>query len=301
MAFNNYQVATGNTPAAIASAVQALIGQGYQPFGPMALASQGTPVYSQAMTLGSPVIGATQNISQTTTTDPGAANDVTQGYTPGSFWLNTTTNRVWMCFTNAAGAAVWALDGVVVGVGVEPSGMLTQFGSSTASFPEEGNINRQISSAGVQPSSTAADIVLAVYSLPASAFDVLGRGLTITAAGAFGATANNKTVKLIWNPATAVVGSAVGAGGTTFCTTGVVNQNGGGWQVMGTVFKYGAAGSNTQLCVNNGAVGTTHFGVTAPALAAAVESGAILIAVTGNAATAASDITYNWLEVNAMN
>lgn len=53
-------------------------------------------------------------------------------------------------------------------------------------------------------------------------------------------------------------------------------------------------------------VGTTHGGLgtgTAgkPTAIAAVESGAILIAVTGNATTAASDIVFNFLNVNALN
>ncbi len=238
----------------------------------------------------------------TATTDPGVGNDNTQGYGPGSEWFNTTTNREWTCLSAATGAAVWSLGGVVPGVGVEPSSMLTQFGGGTASFPEEGNISRQISAAGIQPGATGADNVLAVFTLPASSLDQAGRGLTISAIGSFGATANTKTVKLIWNPSTAVVGSTVGAGGTVIATTGAVTTNGGGWQLSGNVFKYGAAGSNTQLVTSNGAIaGAAHLGTTSPALATATESGAILIAVTGNAATAVSDIALNWLEINAMN
>ena len=235
------------------------------------------------------------------TTDPGVSNDVTQGYNPGAFWINTSTSRMWCCLSNAAGAAVWLLDGVVPGTGVEPSSMLTYFGGGTASFPEEGNINRQISSAGVNPGSTGNDNVLAVYTLPASSFDILGRGLQITAMGSFGATANNKTIKIIFNAATAVVGSAV-TGGTTVCSTGVQATNGGGWMVSAAVFKYGANGSNTQIGMNTGMVaGASHLGVAAPVLITATESGATLIAITGNAATATSDIAFNWLEINAMN
>lgn len=240
----------------------------------------------------------------TATTDPTSANDNTQGYGPGSIWFNTSNNREWLCISAATGAAVWSFGGAsYANGGYNPSNEVTQFGSApTALMAAEGNINRQISSAGVQPGATGGDNVLAVYSIPPNSFDGIGnRALTITAAGSFGATANTKTVKLIYNPATAVVGSTVGAGGITLCTTGAQTQNGGGWQLMGTVMKYGAAGSNTQLCINNGAVGTTHFGVTAPAVSTAAENGAILVAVTGNAATAVSDIVFNWLEVNAMN
>src|SRR5229473_3962336 len=100
----------------------------------------------------------------------------------------------------------------------------TGFGASNAPILSEGNVNLQVSSAGVQPGATGADNVLAVYSLPSNAFDVAGRGISITAAGSFGATANNKRVKIVFNATTAVVGSTV-TGGTVICDTGTVAQN----------------------------------------------------------------------------
>lgn len=41
--------------------------------------------------------------------DPGAGNDNTQDYLPGSIWINTTAspNRAWLCSANATGAATW--------------------------------------------------------------------------------------------------------------------------------------------------------------------------------------------------
>ncbi len=39
---------------------------------------------------------------------PNADNDITEGYKPGSYWLNTTDNSVYYCFDNTDGAAVWA-------------------------------------------------------------------------------------------------------------------------------------------------------------------------------------------------
>src|SRR5216684_4756969 len=166
------------------------------------------------------------------TTDPGVSNDSSQGYQPGSFWFNTTTKRVWIAQTVAVGAAVWVFDGVQPGVGVVPSSMLTQFGASAANFLEEGNVNRQISSAGVSPGATGADNVLAVYSLPASAFDILGRGLCITAQGSFGATANTKRLKIIFNPFSTDAASTVGAGGVTIADSGAVVTNAGGWSLQ---------------------------------------------------------------------
>jgi hypothetical protein len=176
------------------------------------------------------------------------------------------------------------------------------FGGGAAVSGVEGNINTQISSAGVNPGATAADNVLAVYSIPAATFDQAGRGVQITAAGSFAATGNNKRVKIIVNPATAVVGSTVGASGTTICDTGTVATNNTGWQLQGSVFKYGAAASNTQIGIHNQAqIGAAVASMLAPSLITATESGAVLVAVTGNATTAATDIVFNFLEINAMN
>lgn len=182
-----------------------------------------------------------------------------------------------------------------------PSTTNTFFGGGTGTFLEEGNVSRLQSVAGVIPGSTGNDNVLAVYAMPANSFDIAGRGVTITAGGSLGATANNKTIKIIFNATTAVVGSAV-TGGTTIASTGVVATNGGGWWIGANVFKAGAAGSNTQVAISNGTiVGTAHGGTTAPTFPVAVENAVILIAITGNAATAATDIVLNWAEFNAMN
>src|SRR5262249_42093494 len=137
---------------------------------------------------------------------------------------------------------------------------------------------------------------------PAGSFDQANRGISITAQGSFGATGNNKRIKIVFNPASATVGSTVGAGGTTVADTGTVTTNGGGWSLSANVFKYGAAGSNTQIGVHQRAqVGAAVAALLARSLITGTESGAILIAVTGNAATAASDIVFNFLEVNALN
>src|ERR1700756_495190 len=89
------------------------------------------------------------------------------------------------------------------------SGTVTQFGSGTSTFPDEGNISRQISSAGVNPGSTGNDNVLAVFTLPANSFDIAGRGINIMACGQLSAAATAKTIKIIFNATTATIGSAV--------------------------------------------------------------------------------------------
>lgn len=180
------------------------------------------------------------------------------------------------------------------------------FGGGTAPMKREGNIDRSIlPTAGVSPGATAADNVLYSFSIPAGTFDKLGRGITITASGKFAANGNTKQLKVIFNPATAVVGSTVGAGGTTVADSGAQTGSGVGWFLSANVFKLGAAGSNTQFGQSAGGwVGGTHLGGGAgslPTYPTAVESGAILIAVTGNATTTATDIVLNFVEVNAMN
>ena len=237
----------------------------------------------------------------TATTDPGSTNDSSQGYSPNSTWFNTTTGRAWICVVSTVNAAQWAL-AVVPGVGVEPSSNLEQFGSGTGTVLAEGNIYRLVSGSGVTPTGTGVDNVLAVYSLPANSFDGIGnRGLTLTAAGAFGSDGNNKRVKIIFNPSAAVVGSTV-SGGTTIADTGTVATNGGGWNLQGSIFKYGVAGSNTQIAVNNSA---QAGGAVSPLLASgaitAVETAPILMCVTGNAAVSTGDIILYWFEINAMN
>ena len=239
----------------------------------------------------------------TPTTDPTSSNDVTQGFQPGMIWINTTALRAWLCLANTQGAAQWMFMGAAYGQGgFEPASVVTQAGSSTATFPEEGNVNRQTSLTGISPGATGADNVLAAFTLPANAFDIANRGVQISASGKFGATANNKTVRIQFNPATAVVGSTIGAGATIVADTGVVATNGGGWSLQANIFKVGAAGSNTQIAIHNQAqVGAAVSALLAPSAPVAVESGGILIAVTGNAATATSDIVFQWMEVNWMN
>lgn len=42
-------------------------------------------------------------------TNPGVGNDITQGYTQGSVWINATTDEVFTCTDQTAGAALWQL------------------------------------------------------------------------------------------------------------------------------------------------------------------------------------------------
>lgn len=187
--------------------------------------------------------------------------------------------------------------------GYDPNTVQTQFGSSTTGLMfEQGNINRQVFGTQQTPAATGADNVLAVYSLPANSLDTAGRGLMISAAGSFAATTNVKTVKIIFNPSSASVGNTVGGGGTTIGNTGAVTNSAAGWYLQGQVFKYGALGSNTQYGqAIDGNVSTNSTGVGSVSSITANEAASISIAITGNAATATTDILLSIFATNVMN
>jgi len=175
------------------------------------------------------------------------------------------------------------------------------FGNGTGNFGLEGNLVSQ-ASAGVNPAATGADNVLAVYSLPAGSFDQAGRVIEISASGGYAANGNTKTVKIIVGAASAVVGSTIGSGGTTIASSGAVATNGAGWSLEASVVKYGAAGSNTQQGIHSAAQnGSAVAALITPASLTLNEALPILIAVTGDAATTATDIALNFFAVNAQN
>jgi hypothetical protein len=252
---------------------------------------------------GCTMLPAYNNLSATT--DPSASDDHSQDYSVGSRWLNISASRAWTCLSAATGAAIWILDGVVPGVGVVPSNMLTYFGSGTGTVLEDGNLNRQIGNPLAGNNADTADDVLASYTLPASSFDVAGRGLCIIAQGSTGATPNDKRAKLWCN---ATISAGVVTGGTVIADTGLwvnrtIPNDSVGWRLMANVFKYGAAGSNTQYAQGTAILGGIHRGIGLPVFPTAVESSAIVIALTGSSYTAgaANDVVATWFEVNAMN
>ena len=149
------------------------------------------------------------------------------------------------------------------------------------------------------------DDVLASYVLPASSFDVAGRGLCITAQGGTGATTNNKRVKLWFN---ATISGASVSGGTVIADTGpwvngTIPNNNAGWQLMANAFKYGAVKANTQYAQGSAILGGIHGGIGPPLFMSAVESAAIVIALTGLSFTSgvANDVIATWFEIDAMN
>ena len=239
------------------------------------------------------------------TTDPGASNDHSQDYSVGSRWVNTIAGRIWTCLSAATGAASWALDGVAPQGGTEPSNITTAFGGGSGAFLSEGNLIRLVGNPLGSNNADTTDDVLASYVLPASSFDIAGRGLYITAQGGTGPTTNNKRVTLWFN---ATISGASVTGGSVIADTGswvngTIRNNSVGWQLTANVFKYGAAGANTQYAQGSAILGGIHGGIGAPVFMTAVESAAIVIAVTGSSFTSgvANDVVATWFEIDAMN
>lgn len=126
------------------------------------------------------------------TTDPGVTNDLNQGYSSGSQWINQTANRIWTCNSAAVGAAVWVLDGGAAGVGSQVTpGTLNATGTLTAALMLTGIVT-----------TTSAAAVAATLDI-ATAMDT-----------AFGASAPNNLafdfVIINTGPNTLTVGTAAG-------------------------------------------------------------------------------------------
>lgn len=71
----------------------------------------------------------------TATTDPTVNNDGTQGYQPGSTWINKTAKKSFLMISNATGAAVWQLDNEATGeISQGAPGALNATGTLTAAL-----------------------------------------------------------------------------------------------------------------------------------------------------------------------
>lgn len=203
-------------------------------------------------------------------------------------------------------------------IGVAQPGMLTQFGGAAlavamGAFAEEGNLYRAIGNPFNQNAADTTDDIAAGIVIPAGTFDVSGRGLCITAQGMTGATANNKRMKLWLNPTMAgqaVTGGVISGGtvsgvgsGVLLLDSGVTTINAKGWCLTGNLFKYGAAGSNTQYFQGSTILDATHGGILAAIFATMTESALMNLVLTVASPTtgAAGDVKVNFFEANAMN
>lgn len=185
-------------------------------------------------------------------------------------------------------------------IGAQFGNGATTFGinsSNPLQMGDDGNLNLQIVSAGRNPAGTGSDYVVAAFTLPAGAFDIANRGVSILAAGS-ALNATSKTFKIIVGATAPAVGSVV-SGGTAIAS--LISTGNGGWQLQANLFKYGIAGSNTQIAIHEaGQMGSVVGALLAPSLTTLVESAGIPLAITINAATA-TDATFNFSQLFAMN
>ena len=146
-----------------------------------------------------------------------------------------------------------------------------------------GVISNQVSVAGVGNGADTTDDTLFTYNLPANSLDAVGRSIDIEAFGSLANNAHNKTVKLWF-------------GTTMVFSSGVVTTANAGWRVRMTLTK---TGSGAQLGTADGAIGATPIAVPLPLVGSEVDSGAIIIKVTGASPTtgAASDVVGNGMKV----
>lgn len=177
-----------------------------------------------------------------------------------------------------------------------------QFGQNPANpnqMGDDGNIAVDNPSVARTPSATALDKILSIMTIPASAFDIANRGVTIMAAGN-APNANSKTMKIIVNPTAPVLGATV-SGGTTIASI-LASTATGGWNLTANIFKYGNPGSNTQNCIHeSGQVGATVGALVAPSQTTFPENATITVAITGNAATTTADVTFAFGQIFGMN
>jgi|ERR1700730_5717855 len=161
-----------------------------------------------------------------------------------------------------------------------------------------------LGSGGVSPGATGADNVLASSIVPGGIFDgISNRGVKITAFGTFATNANVKTVKIIYNPTTSVVGTTI-TGGTTLVATPGATASNQPWFLEAVVVDVTGANNQVGFMLNSwfGIAGTlTDLAVTVPQFLTADETKDIPIAITGNAATTATDIVLLYFAISGYN
>lgn len=209
-----------------------------------------------------------------------------------------------LCTYTAAAAVTLQMVSVAYNAagGADPATTSTFFGSGSGTFLEEGTLGKSVSQAGINPGGTAGDYVVAAFTIKANSLDGVGnRGSQLIAKGGLAANANSKRVKVIAGATTAVVGSLV-TGGTVIEDTGAQTTSGGGWGISVDIWKTGAANSNTQKATSNGKfMGAAHLGAQAPTALTMTENADILVAVTINCATTATDASLDTAYLTAMN
>lgn len=155
------------------------------------------------------------------TTDPGVGNDTTQGYQPGSVWINVSANRAFVCVDAATGAAVWneSASGAA-GQNLAPDAS-TPTGTGGAAL-SEGGAGGTTSGAGGTASNRGG--AATAGNSAGGAADTTGGAGSGNAAGGVGRVAGGAGGATGAGGAAQVVG---GAGGATSGTGGAASVTGG--------------------------------------------------------------------------
>lgn len=212
------------------------------------------PLLNAGFTIPGTAAGVLNNL--TATTDPGATNDNTQDYGPGSIWLNTTLSRLWSCVSAATGAAVWVSE---TGGGVS-SPAVTAFNgggqaSATALTQQVNRVTTTVATAPPYdsvklPAATAGAMVIVVNATN-NPIQVFGNGTdTINAAAAAtGITQPPNSIDIYVCSAAGLWNAEVGVGFSGSFFTELSQDN-------ITAFAGGGQGSATQLVAQTSRITT---------------------------------------------
>jgi len=174
---------------------------------------------------------------------------------------------------------------------VVPGGAPNQVPLGLSNVKASGNLWMQTPAGGKAPAAASGNYIVAVATIPANAFDVANRNVTISANGNFAANGNNKAISIVVNPTAPAIGSVV-SGGTTIAASGTVTTNGSAWALAADIIKTGATGSNTQTALHQSSVcGAVTEVLTACQSLTLPENAAITVAIVINNTTTAGDTT----------
>lgn len=200
--------------------------------------------------------------NNTATTDPTTGSDVNSGYAPGSIWVNTTADRVYVCLDNSASAAIWAESvGIVSNVITPQITNTVDIGSSSFRF-KDAYFAGLLTSASGAFGTASIDTLTVSTAATFTPIVVFNGGVTIT-----GASTINSAVLGNVTPA-AITGTLITA------TTGFSGALTG--DVTGNVTA--AAGTST---FNNATV-----------------NGTLTATLTGNVSASSGSSTFNDVTIN---
>jgi hypothetical protein len=228
------------------------------------------------------------------------------GYAPGCQWfVPSATSGIGAVYQNIGTnlAATWIEADASSGGGFQWGSAL----SSTGYMRTTGNVYVDVrAAAGISPSATGAYKILSAVLVPANSLSSVGRGFKVTVWGAWANNGNTKQIQVVLGATNTVMpaldGTVTVTGGTVIGDSGAVTTAAGNWILECMLIKTGAPSANTQ-----GSMTTRMQNTATPVALGAwtdqtfVQTNPLLLAVTGNATTTATDIVYQGTIVQAFN